>query len=135
MKTFELNRNSWHYKAASFWHDGLWNETNICAYARYVLFGSLLIAFLSCVVLGLGGSIGYGLASAAWALITGGEFTELAKASLVVLTIVVALILGSLGYKFAYDKASHISEQENPGFAVLLYRKFKDKTCAKIVFK
>lgn len=139
MKTFELKRDSWHYKAASFASSWIQSETNICSYAWKVLIGCSLIALMSTIVIFLASVTGYGLASAAWALFTGGEFSELAKGVLFGLALLIVLFTVPLGVIATQEKfqkwKNDVAEQENPGFLFLLYKKFKDKTCARIILK
>ena len=139
MKTFELKKESWHYKAALWWAIHIPEETNICTYARYVFFGSFLFAFIFSVISFLGGIVAYGLAATAWALITAGEIPEFAWAVLFSLSIIVSSFVGVFGYAKTKNKIKewthNASEKDNPGFLYLMYVKIKDKTCAKIVLK
>jgi hypothetical protein len=144
MKTFELKKDSWHYKAASFYYGG-WmpEESDICWYARKVIMGCLVFAILAGILITVTSVVGYGLAESIWVLIMGGHLSNLAQGVLSILaifSIAAVLVFGGIFAKIKINEwkenAAHEHRQEkNPGFLYLMYAKFKEKTCAKIILK
>lgn len=145
MKTFNLNKKSWHFWLATrcsgldYWegHDVL----DICTYSRKVLKGLFLFLFWTIFVTMIG--IAY--------LISGYDFFSclldpvcttfpqttylFAGLSSIVVGIFV-IACGAVGIdKYREYRYTHPTEKKAPGFLTLWYRKFKEKTCFIVSFK
>lgn len=144
MKTFNLNKKSWHFWLAQK-YGGLWyctgDKLDICRYSRKVLKGLLAFLFL------LAGLSAFGFLY----LFSGYEFfacvfddacVKIPEISLVFISVnigisaILALGFGAMGIdKYRDYRAIHPTEKKEPGFLTLLYRKIKDKTCFMVDIK
>lgn len=138
MKTFELKRDSWHYKAADFGSSfGVPRETDICRYFWLVLRGVLLFTFAATVLVGIGGVLGFSIANGLMSLFFGWELLPISVIGLSIISGFFAVIGYVVCYRYFKDKIRSIENKpvEESGFVTLAYRKFKDKTCARIILK
>lgn len=140
MKTYFLNKDSWHYKAAEFGTAfGVPNETNICRYFWLVLRGALLFAVMTLSISVVASIIGISIANGIFHLLFDWQLLDISKAGLTVLFAVSATF--SVVYaKSKFDRwmrtrSENVKEETESTFTSLAYAKFKDKTCFKILFK
>lgn len=140
MRNFELNKNSWHYKAAQFGTVfGVPDETNFCKYFWMVLKGVLLHSIIFVFMFGFGSAILFSIGNVIMHFLYGWEMTQMAEGVLVGL-LIGGSFLGFLVAKKQIEKMANAavasqSMTEKPGFLYMTYLKFKDKTCFKINFK
>ena len=131
MKTFELKKKSWHYFLANFGSERVYSHTDICAYIRYVIYGTFWFiimggagAFFSgCVLFSIGNLFSW--------LFLG---YELEKMTVGVFTMFSAFFMMGL-FLVGKDTIQHKMRDGEPGFVRLAYRSWKDKFCAKVELK
>lgn len=144
MKEFELNKDAWHFKIATFGETRYEKElltehgTDICEYIRKFIRGVFSIGIISIASIFLIGFCGIAVYDLWAILFAGGGMTS----PLIVFTAVVLAILVFLAIVFFKDlhrkwkaKAPSANERQQDSFLSLTYQKFKTKTCSKIVFK
>jgi len=139
MKTFALNKNSWHYRLASE-YGGLhrWQDsTDICSYTKEIFKGLFILALMlvavavvSQLVVHLVLGIGFSIYAGMW---IGSDWAWAAATILVVavgyIVILLAFSLTCKGGKIAKETIS------NTEFFKVAYSSWKDKYCARIEFK
>lgn len=131
MKTFKLNRDSWHFRLANFVTNRVYSDTDICTYVRSVIQGALWLAFATAIVACVGGAAVFTVFNIFGFLFFGQEFHLV---SVMVLTNVTILGL-FIGIFIAKEKYEEKTRFDKPGFIRLAYRSWKDKFCAKVEFE
>lgn len=145
MKTFQLNKKSWHYWLAKkcggldYWEG--YDSLDFCKYSRKVLKGLFIFVFLSlftsimCIAYLIGG---YDF----FACLLDPVCYDVPQTSylFVALTSIIfalfAIAGGAIGIdKYREYKNEHLAEKKEPSFLTLWYRKLKDKTCFLVEFK
>lgn len=135
-----IKLNSWHYRLANFAEKRVWagDEIDFCKYSRSVLAGSLwLLATLigSLFVIGVTVDTIYEL------IMFFKHGTKMSQGAIVILILyALAIVLAIIGYggiKYVDYRektlVNRINAKREPGFFALAYRKFKTKTCFKVV--
>lgn len=135
MKQYVLKKDSLHFKIASFDNRFAEHCNDICDYIRTFSIGLAKIMILLVLVTGFIGYFLYGIGNIIGVLLYG---YELHPAAMVPPGVVLALVIvGSIAKLKEYldnrDRAPEVHKE--PGFVKLAYRKFKDKTCARIVLE
>ena len=134
MKQYVLKKDSWHFKIASF--DNLYAKhcNDICDYIRTFSIGLAKILILTTLAILFSGYFLYGIGNIIGVIFFG---YQLHPAAMVPPGVVLALVIvGSIVKLREYWDNRKVSEvKTEPGFATLAYRKFKDKTCARIVLE
>jgi hypothetical protein len=135
---------SWHFWIANFGKNRISvNGTDICSYTRAFIAG----VFWFCVTFGIIGLFSFGTLNAVYECYL--YFNEGTKVSLgtEIITMLWAAICGLLfilattfgvvevAIPAAINAYSKFPRSEQPTFIGSVYRKFKDKTCFRIVFK
>ena len=147
---FTLNTNSWHYAIANFKTERVspWRGSDICSYTRAFIQGFMwlvltvaFLAFMACGTLNV-------MYESVLYLVNDTPLTILGEVFML-LYAVIFFFAGIIGILYllieeaappvfkAYRKAMNKcveSQEKNPSFLTLAYRKFKDKTCFKIKF-
>lgn len=136
MKPFELSTNSWHYKLANFGDRRAgYDEDDICSYTRAVLAGGFWFLVTALFLIGMGSFYVFAVMNfLGWMFL--GYFLE--PATVLLLGFTVALIVsvaGAVMYREWNDNRVDEPSDAEPGFIRLAYRRFKEKTCARVVFK
>jgi hypothetical protein len=137
MIAFVLDSNSWHFKLANYGEVRIWDDepTDICEYTRAVLKGATSLVALGLFFTFVAVWSGASLYNIFELLFLGSEkvypwtgfFIGLCIATLI------AVVYGAFK-AWRENRRMDVPEPE-PGFVKLAYRKFKDKTCARIEFK
>jgi hypothetical protein len=138
MKAFTLNSDSWHFRLANYGERRIWSdeETDICEYTRAVLKGALTMFALGLFIALMAFWVSASLYNIFELVFKDG--VEFQPWTVIFLTLSFALMVttGIVAFKEWYEKRPRKDEPEQePGFVKLAYRKFKDKTCARIEFK
>lgn len=141
MKEFVLKEKSWHHKLATFgsyqWEkEHLVSQgSDICTYIRMVLIGLFKITLIAAIFGGLSIWFVIGIYDTIQFLFYKTGFTAFSATFMA--AVFVSSILGS--FIFVAEKIKKRKQQyvqpKDPTFMTLAYRKFKDKTCSKVVFK
>lgn len=138
----KFSTDSWHYKLANFGKDRIpdWLETDICRYSRAVVSGFIaliMITFLCCILVGFMSYAVYehyqwfaGQASL-------GPVAFLLDCTILFVVCIVTLEMlkhkiRAFSDKKVYNKLFNTAPPDN--FLLVLYRKFKEKTCYKVTF-
>jgi hypothetical protein len=135
MKTLKLNKNSWHYKFASFYDKDVKYGTDICSYTRTLFFGFLLYSFLFSVAGFIAGCLLYTIGS--WiAYLFGYPLNDIVPAFTIVYGLAFIMI-GVCVYLSQLEQRSWVRDEKpkEPGFIKLAYRSWKEKFCVKIDFE
>ena len=138
MKEFTLKRDSWHYKLVTFGdkesETKLKYEVDMCEYVWMVIRSFALWAFFAIVAVLLAFGVIHSLYDLVQYIFFGKEFIE--KGTVIFLTFVVGfLVFASIIVFLAWRETLRSDPDYKPGFAILAYRKFKDKTCSRINFE
>ena len=137
MKAFVLDSDSWHFKLANYGTRRIWSDepTDICEYTRAVFSGATTFVALGLFCIFIATWVGASLYNIFELVFLGSE--QVYPWTGIFIGLVIALILGvSYGAFKAWREEQRMNEPEpEPGFVKLTYRKFKDKTCARIEFK
>ena len=133
MKSYELNRNSWHYRLANFQVQRVGDSSNICEYTRAVFSGAVLGLLMLGFVALLTSVIGYGIYGIGASIFTLSNMLN--PASMLVIGIVLGIVFIYI-FAMIKDRLDDMPVRpESNSFPALAYRKFKDRTCFKINFK
>jgi len=150
MKTFQLSKNSWHYRLAHHygdfnqWRHDEYNKPNICDYSKEVAFGFmrvLLITFgILIVSLLIEQTILWVVACMQvgfWSKPDGPAIVGLAVTSI---AIIIGLLFAYVVLKDEYNKKVGRKEvskyvYKEPGFISIWYTNLKSKTCVPIELK
>lgn len=135
MKKYVLKKDSLHFKIASFDNRFAEHCNDICDYIRTFSIGLAKIMILAILAIFFSGYFLYGIGNIIGVLLYG---YELHPAAMVPPGVVLALVIvGSIAKLKEYldnrDRAPEVHKE--PGFVKLAYRKFKDKTCARIILE
>jgi hypothetical protein len=146
MKTFEIDRTSWHYRLASFYGDLTtshfrWGDVDFCSYWRRVFFAALrliILAGILSVLLSL--TFGDLLVWGTWMLLNGvwvdpGEGSIIAMGLLGVATLVAGIVAALHYGKQVLDRHREESGYREPGFIGQTYQSWKNKYCMKVELK
>ena len=137
MKEFELKKNSWHYKLVTVGSPEKIGEleygVDLCKYIWMVIWAACMWAIMIWLFAGLCYAVGFSWYSVFNYFAFGEMISEGAFVTLVGQGIILAMF-GVLALYVWYKEREVYSKRE-PGFVVLSYRKFKDKTCSRINFK
>lgn len=162
MKEFILNKNSWHYKLSRFGLDNWYpDHSDLCSYIRRIGFViALLVAFTSVAIIAIflegkviaEGSFDFPGKFETWTL------TQIFLAFLIGF-VLDSIVFGTIFLCLEFQReigeflcnyplrpliltvgkivelVERDPDEDNPGFIILAYRSFKDKTCVKIKFK
>lgn len=132
MKSYQLKRESWHYRLANFPSTRIWHtDSNICEYTRSVLAGLFFFALMAAVIGFFGAFIAYGLFGIIASLVTWSNMFNPASVIITAAPALVAIMLGVVLLKMKFDERGCTKEAS---FPMLAYQKFKDKTCFRIFF-
>jgi hypothetical protein len=132
MKTFQLKKDSWHYKLANFGVDHaayrVYESSDICSYIRYVMYGLFWFLVVSTIVLALGGFALYSIGNLiGWLFL--GYILESGTIGFFIIIGAFSLFIGTTAaVMITKDRMQH----EEPGFVRLAYRSWKNKFCAKV---
>jgi len=138
MKPIEIDRNSWHYKAAEFSdHGKIYYCKDICQYSRRVLGGCFWIALISLTAIFFTAMLTYMAADfIAWvaAMIVHLGWVQPEPAALATLML---LVVGSCVVTlFAIPRVFRtVSEKIDMPFVKTAYSSWKEKWCAPIEIK
>lgn len=161
MKSFTLNKNSWHYWLANSINrhmdmmltDGSNNSLDFCSYVKLVVKGAftkLMIGIAFALVFSLVSLLLVGFGTSVYQLgfwFSNGVFDHSIPSLFVmpmlmfcmmlcaVLLFTVPLLISKGFEELDNYSARRPLEQKADSFIVLLYRKIKDKTCVKVNFK
>lgn len=147
MRTFKINRNSWHYRLLSHYDDNIqWRLSRIdfCAYARAIFGVTVLTIALALIILVLGGcvlfwmydtvrwiaSVIYHLGSPTYVL-TDGSTATWGIVGVIVTAFAFICSCRWLINRYVDWKYNHLDGKE-PGFIVTAYKSVKDKFCMKV---
>jgi hypothetical protein len=146
MKTFEIDKNSWHYRLANTYSNFEYEyegHRNLCEYMRRVFYGALL----AIVVAAVGGILAASFvcwigAIILWPFIGFFEMSVLFIPAAIITTFIGVGLFAAMCQKI---QAKYIEYRESrprytpvlkePGFVTLAWRSFKEKTCVKITVK
>jgi hypothetical protein len=147
MKTFQLSKNSWHYRLAhhygDFRHDDH-NKPNICDYSKEVAYGFMCVLFITFGILAVLLIVEQAML---WfvACIQVGVWIRpdmYAAIGIVVTSISImnGLLFAHLFVKYEYEKKVSRKEaskdiHEKSGFISIWYTNLKSKTCVPIELK
>lgn len=131
MKTFELKKKSWHYWLANFGGERVYTHTDICAYIRYVMYGTFFLMLVAAFLATLSGATLFAIGNLFSWLFLGYQLHDITQ---VIFGILVgfSLMIAVMAAKAHYNVNVRDSE---PGFVRLAYRSWKDKFCARIELK
>lgn len=131
MIVFKIKRDSWHYKIAG-WMGGFYGETDICTYIRMFCVNLVIMTAIAVACMFVLGPPVFAIINVI-GLVFGMPWYDFSNAGLTMLGVIafagLVLVGCFLQKKYGSNKTAE------PGFATLAYRKFKDKTCAKIVLE
>lgn len=142
MKTFELSKDSWHYRIVTVYTSCNEWEINrgyvdFCAYLRYLFFGMFWILTIIAIVSLL--SFGFVLVPLIYFVSMfelGAHLPPLEISAILSVDFTVALMTMFAVIQSSENpitlKRFRLDPNREPGFWTLAYRKFKDKTCFKI---
>lgn len=132
MKAYKLKKDSWHYWLASFGDElRMYNVTDICAYIRAMLAGLMQLIFVSIIALILGGGTLITIVNLFGWLFLGQELYQITVIFTTVFIAVITLIVIAAIIAFTKER----TDNTEPGFVRLSYRKFKEKTCSLVEFE
>ena len=149
MKSLKFSKKSIHYRLALLWCSYSYNiSDNICGYFWQVFFGTLSAIGMFIVIIALLSlSVVFPLVYLVVALQTGIWFKapdEVVAGLCFDASIIFIVLCGIVSYYYTeykerkrkrdYQRKSNGEYIETHSFIVEIYRKFKDKTCAKIEF-
>lgn len=130
MKVYELKKDSWHYRIAS-WSGGVYRINDICSYIRAFTFNLSILLIIGGLIAAMGAAV-------IWSIINAIGLMFGMKWSLFSSYGMSLLIIGCMMYisMKVYDYMNNNKTKENkaPGFVKIAYNKFKDKTCSRITF-
>jgi hypothetical protein len=135
-----IKLNSWHYRLANFCEKRVWagDEIDFCKYSRSVLAGLLWLMF---AIVGSLFVIGATVDTIYELIMFFKHGTKMSEGAIVILILYASAIggcligYGAVKYIDHRDKTlvNRINAKREPGFFALAYRKFKTKTCFKVV--
>ena len=139
MKAFVLDSNSWHFWLSNFGARRIWpdEETDICEYTRAVISGTFSLFAVTLFWAIISAWVGFSFYNLGEYLF--GYVDKVIPTTVMFFGVILALT-GAITYIFIKEKVvDYLDNREpstkEPGFATLAYRKFKDKTCARIEFR
>ena len=137
MKEFELKKSSWHYKLVTVGSPEKVGEleygVDLCKYIWMVIWAACMWVFMIWMGAGLCYGVGFSWYSVFNYFAFGEMIPEPAFIMLMLQGGFIALF-GSLAL-YVWFKERQVYSTREPGFVVLSYRKFKEKTCSRINFK
>ena len=142
MQAQKLSSNSWHLWLANFGVPNKWDiievgdRLDICSYIRRVAWGLLKVVLLTIALIGILYGVLFSIGNLIGWLFFGYILAEPVGVFWGVVLMMALIVLVGVSVKATSDKVKDVlyknsRERRNkqPGFLVLAYRKFKDKTC------
>lgn len=128
MEPLVFNRNSWHFWLANFGDTRVYGRTDICSYIRSVTIGLCLVTLIAFLGAGFAAWVILSAIDIYNTLMYGVVLTESAKALLLFLTSMIALI----GFILLMAGAFVLNDRNPNNFVSAAYTKFKTRTCRPV---
>ena len=132
MKTYTLKKDSWHYWLASFGDDlRMYHVNDICAYIRAMIFGLFHLIFVTAIICLLGGGMLFSIGNLFGWLFLGYKLYEITVIFTTVFVAVITVLIIAVIVAFTKERTNNTE----PGFVRLAYRRVKEKTCSLVEFE
>jgi hypothetical protein len=141
MKPYTINSKSWAFRLANFPHRRVGRDTNLCDMTSAMIRGALVMFYLTTLIGALVAMFGYSIWNTYDMIANGASIhpTTILAYGFVLAIIFIAFVEWSKGVLRERRLKKHMLESKNPpaekqpGMITLWYRKFKDKTCVRIL--
>lgn len=142
MKTYQISKSSWHYRLAHKLgsSDSCWKlkySTDMCEYVGLVLriftwaFIAIAIAVLAVIFFVITPVLA-GFQALGWGSLLDAEQMKMGLAFLAAYAFCIIVFGGGCGIYFLVRRLRDRRANDQPSFASMVYRRFKEKSCAKI---